>query len=160
MKRIDEVFEYDGFNIHVFSGLPNSADLNWDEEISFKISKPNNNMVSGKLILRPLWYIDEDERDDTNFDYKNNYQNGDYFQQTFKTDPTREGIGTTLHDFIIKNRNEFSIKNVFSTKKTEDIHDTSENANDFWLKRIKVGKAIFDTSVYRYKILFDLNVKY
>jgi hypothetical protein len=155
MERIDMVFEYRGFNIHVFRGLPNEIDLNWNEEIKFTITKASEE-IKGTLCLKPLWFIDDDERDDPTFEYKNKYTIGDYFQQTFITEPTRKGIGSVLHEFIIENRLRFSFNNVFSTNVIEDWHAISSDASSFWEKRTELKKAIKDDELNRHKILFTL----
>lgn len=154
MERIDKTIEYDEYNIYVFRGLSDSNDTNWNQEISFTLSK-SKTTFHGKLILKPLWFVDEDEIDNPDFKYKKQYEIGDYFQQTFNAVPVHKGIGSVLHNFLIEHKNEFELNNVYSTKNSEDNHVISEDANSFWLNRVENNNAVFDSNVERYKILFD-----
>ena len=154
MKRIDKNYNYQDYNIHVFRGLADANDMNWEGKISFILSKNGEN-VSGELHLIPLWSFDEEEIDNPDFEYKKQYETGDYFQHTFKSEPTRQNIGCTLHDFIIENRIVFDIRNVFSTKSSEDGHLISPNAEEFWQKRIRMDKAEHDERFSRHKIKFE-----
>lgn len=154
MERIDQVYEYEGYEIHVFKGLADINDTNWNQEIKFTISKTEKN-AHGELILKPLWLFDEDEIDDPQYEYKKRYQIGDYFQQTFTITPRRKGIGSILHEFIIEKRNLFDIENVYSTNFDEDGHIISEEANGFWVNRVNLNKALEVPEFSRYKINFE-----
>jgi len=151
MERINNFYEFKDYTIHVFRGLANVEDMNWDREIIFTLSKKGEN-IRGELILKPLWHFDGDE---DNSEYKNQYEENEYFQQTFLTYPVRKNIGSILHDFIIANKNDLNIKNVFSTKTAEDNHVISIDAEAFWQKRILLNKAEHDERVDRHKIKFE-----
>lgn len=153
MKRIDRNYSYQDYNIHVLRGLSDVNDMNWKGKLSFILSKDGEN-IRGELHLFPLWLFDEDEIDDPNFEYKKQYDIGDYFQQTFSAEPTRNNIGSILHDFIIANKDDLDIENVFSTKHSEDGHNISIVAENFWKKRIGLDKAQDDEKVNRHKIKF------
>ena len=153
MNRIDEDFIYHELNIHVFRGLPDANDMNWDQEVRFTVTKPEE-IIEGTLVLKPLWLFDDDEKGDSKFHYKLNYEFGDYFQHTFKSKPTRSGIGSAIHEIIIQNRNIFSFNNVYSTNSLEDGYGYTVDANAFWLKRVELCKAIKNDKLNRYQILF------
>ncbi|MGH2666188.1 hypothetical protein [Flavobacterium sp.] len=153
MKRIDKTIDYKGYTVHIFRGLPDSNDLNLDQEIKIKISKTGEN-IRGELILRPLWIFDEDENDDPDFAYKLKYQTGDYFQQTFNSNPKRQGIASILHDFIIDHKNDCDLNNIFSTNSDEDEYGITIEANSFWEKRVSLDKDEKDETLNRFKIKF------
>jgi hypothetical protein len=154
MKRIDEIYNYKDYQIHVFRGLANAEDSNWNGEIILKLSKLGEN-IRGELKLMPLWYFDEEQEEDVQYKYKEQYNVGDYFQQTFTSEPKRKGIGSTLHDFIIDHKTDLEIANVFSTKSEEDGHGISVDAESFWQNRILQDNAEEDEDVDRHKIKFD-----
>jgi hypothetical protein len=154
MKRIDENYRYQDYNIHVLRGIADVNDMNWEGKLSFTLSKNGEN-IRGELHLIPLWLFADDEMDDPDLEYKKQYEVGDYFQHTFSTEPTRNNIGSILHDFIIENKNDLDIENVFSTKYSEDGHGISVHAENFWQKRIAVDKAQHDEKVNRHKIKFS-----
>ncbi|MCI9844851.1 hypothetical protein [Flavobacterium pectinovorum] len=153
MERIDKTIDYKGYKVHIFRGLADSNDSNFNQEIKIKLSKTGEN-IKGELILSPLWIFDEDEIDDPNFDYKLQYQTGDYFQQTFSSNPKRQGIGSTLHDFIIDHKDDCDLNNVFSTNSDEDDYGITIEANSFWENRVDLDKAEKDETLNRFKIKF------
>lgn len=128
MAEIDEIVLFKDNEIHVFKGdKPN--DDNYDEDISICIGKATNDGIfRPNVLLRPLWNLKDTDEPRA---YKEKFSTGDFFQQTFDSNK-RPGSGSILQDFLLANGSRYSIKNVYSTLKSEDDFDISDPAIDFW----------------------------
>jgi|ERR1035437_1095573 hypothetical protein len=152
MERLDNTYRFRNFLITVFRGLPDSNDLNWDEKVEVKL-RSNETEHTGYLSLVPLWNIVDEVT--PNMEYKEKFSEGDYFQHTFSNRPPRCGIGSVIHDFLLDYKEEFQIRNVYSTNFNEDCHVLSDDAKYFWKKRVSKDKAEFVEDLCRYKIKFE-----
>lgn len=151
MATFDRIYDYQDCQIHVFEG--DDSDMNWNKEITITLIGEGR---EGNLILTPLWNLEDAEEEDIK-EYKNNYDEGDYFQQTFNVRPPRTGIGTILHDFLLEYKHEFGVQNVFSTYHPEDGHHISNDARAFWESRVALERAIYMEELNRFKTVEPIN---
>jgi len=150
MAEFDEIILFQKNEIHVYKG-DKPHDANYDEDIIISIGKASNDgRLRPNVLLRPLWNLKDTDEPRA---YKEKFSPGDFFQQTFDSN-NRPGSGSILQDFLLANGYRYSIKNVYSTLKSEDGFDISDPAIDFWKRRIAKGLAVFDDTLKRYKILF------
>jgi hypothetical protein len=145
MPTFDRTYEYRDCQIRIFEG--DDSDMNWNKEITITLTGQDR---EGNLILTPLWNLDGAEDEDIK-DYKNNFGKGDYFQQTFNVRPTRMGIGSILHNFLLEFKNDFGVENVFSTYHPEDGHHISNDARAFWESRVELERATYIEELNRFK---------
>ena len=151
MAEIDEIILFQDTEIHVFKG-DKLNDANYDEDIIICIGKATNDgSRRPNVLLRPLWNLKDTDEPRA---YKEKFSPGDFFQQTFNSN-YRPGSGSILQNFLLANGDRYSIKNVYSTLKSEDDFDISDPAIDFWKRRVAKGLAVFDDTLQRYKILFQ-----
>ncbi len=155
MCKINSNIQYQKYSIHIEKEC---NDDNYIDEIKITLSSIDNE-YKGYLTLQSLWKCNEDEIIENVKKRCVKYQEGDYFQQTFECIPTRRGLGSVLHEFIIEHRDDFLIKNVYSTKQDEDDYAISDDAEAFWQKRIQKNRAIHVDVVDRHKILFNAKNK-
>lgn len=91
-----------------------------------------------------------------------NLPNENDFIQHSINNQGNKGIIHTLHDFIISNRENlgFEINDIYSTNTEIDSKYEAglilkPPAVEFWNKRVKSGRAIFNDELGRYKIVWE-----
>lgn len=144
---LESEYIYQDCKICVSSEYPN---LN---EVHFSINRISSSERS-ELKLIALWIPPLDKNSNNVY---SKFKAGDYFQQTFISEPPRKGLGTSLHDFCILNRYKlgFVIENIYSTNPNEDAYEFSDDARKFWDNRVRHNKATFDVGLNRYRIIWQ-----
>lgn len=90
-------------------------------DVIVNLSDPNDIYRSSCLRLQQLLHED--------------FNDGDFFQQAFNSNPSGEGLGSLIHDFLIEKKDEIEIEfvNIYSTNPNVDVDLTLSNAaNQFW----------------------------
>jgi hypothetical protein len=134
------------------------TDCNWCGNMSATLYNTENVRLCG-IRLETLWVnLDQDCNNDQ---IHTKYVEGDFFQQNILSTEQRKDYASRLHDLLIKYKTNicaagFLLRNIYSTNSEEDTGlFMSDSIVNFWNKRVAIGKAEYDESLKRFRIVWS-----